>query len=287
MLQSYDYRENGEKTATTSFQSDKSWIGGLSVNDDTADSGLYLMGHRHYDSSTGRFLSRDPIGFAGGWNLFEYANNSPVAMVDPRGLDPLGTAAKVVPWMLADGPEPGPMDLAATAYLFYLMFAPNAAAEKSPVPGTGGSWTTAYFDPNNADGVWQRAMEMARLANAAGLDPCSNRIELTKRKFGHTFTVHGQNMTNFLTQRAKGSGMPQGQWLNDQLAAAFLLANFPTPGQGEQSVLMPEGLPHRIIYPDGSFGKATHVKIVPSGTGIKVTFRQACFASAPQRGMIA
>ena len=85
VLQSYDYRENGEKTASTSLKSDKTWVGGLSVNDDTGDSGLYLMGHRHYDATLGRFLSRDPIGFAGGLNLYSYGN-SPVQMVDPEGL---------------------------------------------------------------------------------------------------------------------------------------------------------------------------------------------------------
>ena len=87
VLQSYDYRENGEKTASTSFQSDKTWVGGLSVNDDTADSGLYLMGHRHYDSSLGRFISRDPIGFAGGMNLYSYSSNSPAG---PCRIDGLG-----------------------------------------------------------------------------------------------------------------------------------------------------------------------------------------------------
>lgn len=86
VLQSYEYRENGEKTSSTSLKSDKTWVGGLSVNDDTGDSGLYLMGHRHYDASLGRFLSRDPIGFAGGLNLYEYAASSPVTMTDALGL---------------------------------------------------------------------------------------------------------------------------------------------------------------------------------------------------------
>lgn len=44
------------------------------------------MGHRHFDSSTGRFLSRDPIGFDGGLNLYSYSSNSPVDLVDPEGL---------------------------------------------------------------------------------------------------------------------------------------------------------------------------------------------------------
>ncbi len=88
VLQSYNYRENGEKTTLipTGPKSDKTWVGGLSVNDDTADSGLYLMGHRHYDATLGRFLSRDPIGFDGGLNLYEYAGSSPVTYTDPDGL---------------------------------------------------------------------------------------------------------------------------------------------------------------------------------------------------------
>ena len=46
------------------------------------------MGHRHYDASLGRFLNRDPIGFAGGLNLFSYANGNPTTLTDHTGLKP-------------------------------------------------------------------------------------------------------------------------------------------------------------------------------------------------------
>jgi len=49
-----------------------------------ADSGLMLLGHRYYDSSTGRFLSRDPI--KDGRNWYVYADNNPLNGVDPDGL---------------------------------------------------------------------------------------------------------------------------------------------------------------------------------------------------------
>ena len=51
--------------------------------------GLYYMRARYYDPSVGRFISEDPIGFAGGdVNLFAYVLNNPVNSTDPGGLAP-------------------------------------------------------------------------------------------------------------------------------------------------------------------------------------------------------
>lgn len=49
-----------------------------------AESGLELLGHRYYDSATGRFITRDPIGT--GTNWYKYADNNPLKHVDPTGL---------------------------------------------------------------------------------------------------------------------------------------------------------------------------------------------------------
>ena len=46
---------------------------------------LYLQ-QRYYDPDIGRFLTPDPIGFAGGLNLYAYCGNDPVNNVDPSGL---------------------------------------------------------------------------------------------------------------------------------------------------------------------------------------------------------
>lgn len=49
--------------------------------------GLYYMGARYYDPSDGRFISEDPIGFESGEvNLFAYAGNNPMLVIDPLGL---------------------------------------------------------------------------------------------------------------------------------------------------------------------------------------------------------
>ncbi|MDO5681145.1 MAG: RHS repeat-associated core domain-containing protein, partial [Pelistega sp.] len=39
---------------------------------------------RYFDPSLGRFTQPDPIGLAGGWNLYQYAPN-PLSWVDPWG----------------------------------------------------------------------------------------------------------------------------------------------------------------------------------------------------------
>jgi len=51
------------------------------------ETGNYYLRARYYDPSAGRFMTRDPIGFAGGINLYTYCGNNPVNAIDPLGLD--------------------------------------------------------------------------------------------------------------------------------------------------------------------------------------------------------
>ena len=56
--------------------------------------GLYYFRARWYDPVTGRFLSKDPIGIAGGLNQYVACENNPVSYTDPYGLIFMGKFAK-------------------------------------------------------------------------------------------------------------------------------------------------------------------------------------------------
>ena len=48
---------------------------------------LYYYGYRFYDPSLQRWINQDPIGEAGGVNLFGFVGNDPMNVIDPLGLD--------------------------------------------------------------------------------------------------------------------------------------------------------------------------------------------------------
>ena len=56
--------------------------------EDDETTGLMHYRARWYDPAMGRFVSEDPIGLAGGINLYRYVDNNPTNFVDPTGNNP-------------------------------------------------------------------------------------------------------------------------------------------------------------------------------------------------------
>jgi RHS repeat-associated protein len=79
-------------SSTGSWQGPFGYAGGVGYQEDA--SGLKLLGHRYYDSSTGRFLTRDPA--KDGKNWYVYCSGNPVNDADPSGLMGRWTAVMMI-----------------------------------------------------------------------------------------------------------------------------------------------------------------------------------------------
>jgi len=94
-----------DSSAIVAWQADYDPFGKATVNDDPdgnsihvtnnirfpgqyydTETGLHYNYHRYYDPGIGRYLSPDPIGLAGGINLFVYVENNSINFTDPLGL---------------------------------------------------------------------------------------------------------------------------------------------------------------------------------------------------------
>jgi len=52
----------------------------------TTGQGIYYYGYRYYHPDLQRWINRDPLGEAGGINLYGFVGNDPVNRIDPWGL---------------------------------------------------------------------------------------------------------------------------------------------------------------------------------------------------------
>jgi RHS repeat-associated protein len=97
--------------------------------------------YRVYDPASGRWLSRDPIGEAGGENLYGFVGNDPVNRVDPDGRDSTTLGGNNAPPALTLICDPKSREI-ETCWppldAFTRMF--QCAYESSPFPGIAATW---------------------------------------------------------------------------------------------------------------------------------------------------
>jgi RHS repeat-associated protein len=88
---SYTYDPFGN-TSTTGASANVSQYTGR----ENEGNGLYYYRARYYSPQLQRFISQDPIGFAGGINLYAYAANNPTTLRDPSGNNPIPIIACLI-----------------------------------------------------------------------------------------------------------------------------------------------------------------------------------------------
>jgi RHS repeat-associated protein len=80
----YHYLPFGASTAAGTAPNPFQYVGRTGVM--SVANGLQYMRARFYDEAQGRFTRPDPIGLAGGSNLYAYTQNHPIGKADPSGL---------------------------------------------------------------------------------------------------------------------------------------------------------------------------------------------------------
>ena len=118
------------------------------------ETGLYYNGYRYYSPETGRYLTADPIGLAGGLNSYAYVGNDPLRWIDSNGLrgrSPFGTLTEIAKLLLENVlTENGPSWLDQQEALRQEEFDRLSDELRK---------NHALFDPNNQDGFQRRRVD--------------------------------------------------------------------------------------------------------------------------------
>ena len=107
--------------------------------------GLVRFGARDYDAETGRWTTKDPIGFDGGSaNLYTYALNNPVNFIDTEGETPALAFPGLAPIVI--NPIVGP--IVGGAIICYYACGPALDAITEVLSKNRGSDRLSGDDPN-------------------------------------------------------------------------------------------------------------------------------------------
>jgi RHS repeat-associated protein len=99
IVQRYEYDSFGNQTITTNGNIKQPFT--FTGREYDTETGMYFYRARYYDQKVGRFVTKDPIGFAGkDVNLYAYVGNNPGNWSDPLGLFVFGKRP------LSDGEAP-------------------------------------------------------------------------------------------------------------------------------------------------------------------------------------
>jgi RHS repeat-associated protein len=167
-------------------------------------SGQLYMRNRYYDPQTGQFTQPDPIGLAGGMNVYGFAAGDPVSYSDPYGLNPCLIYPKACD--IAAGAVMGAVMGAATQALS------NAANDRPLTEGVAGAAVTGGAVGGALGGVGT----LIRAARGASvLDDVANAAQSATPRRGAAAVLRARGRTFTGTSGARTVNPRVQQMLDD------------------------------------------------------------------------
>jgi hypothetical protein len=162
-----------------------------------------LARRRTYDPITGRFLEPDPIGAAGGLELYQYGNGDPVNFVDPMGTTPVAIGDSC-----ATGGAAPVIHFDPIRTQTHEMMGQNAAASMDELMAPSGLAQNAYITGLIAGQKWITGLDLTATNNPFGKGPlcvvnCSGATESTGEDQPETATSdadQGQDIITGITE---------------------------------------------------------------------------------------
>ena len=188
---------------------------------DEDPTGLLNEGFRYRDLETGTFLTRDPLGFVDGPNVYTYVRQNPWTKFDPLGLYPNGAAAKAALDTFAKSPVPPPVKavVAAGAGGYMVGTGINHAPRLfggEPLSETLGGWIAGmmgydyeYLPPLSVD-------QMSQIASQSGSSNARPQpvVKPAERGFNIENDADQAAWNNYLAEKETNPGLAEANLRN-------------------------------------------------------------------------
>jgi RHS repeat-associated protein len=207
-----------------------------------SETGLYYMPARYYSPALGRFLQSDPVGFRGGANLYVYAGNDPVNLVDPTGLTPDGSGSSG--FQLESDTVTAEASATLNTSFMGLFGVPtltvSASATETSFEAT--MYTTPWYENSCITGDLESGLLKVGI-DATGLIPEGGGASTIARKIGNFNGYRGIVADNFgkaAIEQLHGAkdtfNLTQGLGEGDVLEAGLAVVGF-IPGLGQAAAI--------------------------------------------------
>ncbi|MDH3976734.1 MAG: MopE-related protein [Deltaproteobacteria bacterium] len=125
------------------------------------EAGLYYYRARFYDPEVGRFISKDPIGFAAGdVNLYSYVGQNPVNYNDPMGLEKLPECVTKLLSPYFDGLDLKQIEIHEGTFPWHVRWFSAVEPDAYTADANNIYFKSGQYDPESAKGISLIAHEL-------------------------------------------------------------------------------------------------------------------------------